>query len=172
MSKDDMEKNDMISISTFIAAIMILIVSSFTPNLVAVFGGDNPSKGYMITVGIGAVLMCITTWGAFLTCKERYKVEKKPEPVIPGLIKMFKIKETIPMLAFWCVGCILFQIIMASSVYYCMYFLANPALIASYMMVISISGMVGVMVFMPLILRKVKGCMKKAVTYTQSVCVM
>lgn len=172
MSKDDMEKNDLISLSTFIAGFMILVVSSFTPNLVAVFGGENPSKGYMITVGIGAVLMCITTWGAFITCKERYKIEKKPDPIIPGMIKMFKVKETIPMVAFWCVGCILFQIIMASSVYYCMYFLANPALIASYMLVISIAGMVGVMVLMPIILRKVKGSMKKAVTYTQAICVV
>lgn len=172
MSKDDMEKNDMISISTFIASIVILIVSSFTPNLVAVFGGENPAKGYMILVGIGAALMCITTWGAFLNCKERYKVEKEPEPIIPGLIKLLKVKETIPMLLFWCVGCILFQIIMASSVYYCMYYLMNPALITTYMLLISISGMVGIMGLMPIILRKVKGSMKKAVTYTQSICVV
>lgn len=171
MSKNDMEKNDLISTSTFIASIMILIVSSFTPNLVGILGGENPSKGYMILVGIGAVLMCITTWGAFLTCKERYKIEKKPEPIVPGLIKMFKVKETLPMVLFWCVGCILFQVIMASSVYYCMYYLMNPALIATYMMVISVSGMIGVMVLMPFILRAVKGSMKKAVTYTQLVCV-
>ena len=62
--------------------------------------------------------MCITTWGAFLKCKERYKIEKKKEPIIPGLINLFKVKETVPMLAFWCVGCILFQIIMASRLYY------------------------------------------------------
>ena len=172
MSKNEMEKNDVISLSTFIAAVMILIVSSFTPNLVAVFGGENPPKGYMITVGIGAVLMCITIWGAFLKCKERYKIEKKQEPVIPGLINLFKVKETLPMLAFWCVGCILFQIIMASSVYYCMNYLMNPALISSYMLVTSISGMIGVMGAMPILLRKVKGSMKKAVTYTQSICVV
>lgn len=173
MSKNDMEKNDVISLSTFIASVMILIVSSFTTNLVGIFGGDDPAKGYMILVGIGAALMCITTWGAFVKCKERYISDNtKQENVFKSVTKLFKVKEVYPMLAFWCVGCILFQIIMASSVFYCMYYLMNPALIATYMLVISVSGMIGVMVLMPIILRKVKGSMKKAVTYTQLVSIV
>ena len=40
------------------------------------------------------------------------------------------------------------------------------------MLVISISGMVGVMVLMPILLRKVKGSMKKAVTMTQSIAIV
>lgn len=173
LSRNDMDKNDAISLSTFIASIMILIVSSFTTNLVGILGGDDPSKGYMILVLIGAVLMCITSWGAFVKCKERYVSEKtKSEPIRKSIGKLLRIKEMYPMIAFWCVGCILFQIIMASSVYYCMYYLMNPALITTYMLVISISGMVGVMVLMPIILRRVKGSMKKAVTYTQIICVI
>lgn len=173
MSKNEMEKNDVISLSTFIASVMILIVSSFTTNLVSVLGGDNPAKGYMILVGIGAVLMCITSWGAFVKCKEKYVSDTaKKEPVFKSVSKLLKVKEMYPMLAFWCVGCILFQIIMTSSVFYCMYYLMNPAMIATYMLVISVSGMVGVMVLMPIILRAVKGSMKKAVTYTQLVCVV
>ena len=42
----------------------------------------------------------------------------------------------------------------------------NPGLIATYMLVISISGMVGVMVLMPILLRKVKGSMKSSYIYT------
>lgn len=175
MTKNEMERNDTISLSTFIASIMILIVSSFTPGLVAVFGGENPSKGYMITVGIGGIVMVITSWLAFLKCKERYTVDKSEEnkePIAKNLVTLLKVKGMPPMLLFWCVGCILFQIVMASSVYYCMYYLMNPALIATYMLVISISGMVGVMVLMPILLRKVKGSMKKAVVYTQTICVV
>lgn len=174
MSKNDMEKNDTISLSTFIASIMILIVTSFTTNLVDIIGGEeDPAKGYMVLVLIGAILMCITSWGAFAKCKERYITEKtKTEPITKSLGKLLKVKEMYPMIAFWCVGCILFQIIMASSVYYCMYYLMNPALITTYMLVISISGMVGVMGLMPVILRMVKGSMKKAVTYTQIICVV
>lgn len=173
MSRNEMEKNDVISLSTFIASIVILIVTSFTTNFVSILGGDNPAKGYMILVMIGAVLMCITNWCAFLTCKEKYMPEKKKdESIVKSLGKLFKLKEIYPMIAFWCVGCILFQIIMASSIYYCMYYLMNPMLISSYMLVLSISGMVGVMVLMPIILRKVKGSMKKAVTYTQIICVV
>ena len=175
MTKNEMEKNDTISISTFIASIMILLVSSFTTNLVAVFGGDDPAKGYLILVLIGAVLTCITSWIAFAKCKEKYKVEKTKEeetPVAQGIVKLLKIKEMYPMILFWCFGCILFQIIMSSSVYYCMYYLMQPGLITTYMMVISISGMIGVMGLMPILLRKVQGSMKKAVTYTQVICVV
>ncbi len=173
MTHNEMEKNDTISLSTFIASIAILIVSSFTTNLVNVLGGDDPAKGYFLVVLIGAVLMLITSWLAFAKCKEKYTVEKNAnENPFKGLGELLKIRQVYPMLAFWCVGCILFQIIMASSVYYCMYYLMNPALITTYMLVISISGMVGVMVLMPIILRKVRGSMKKAVTYTQIVCVV
>ena len=77
-----------------------------------------------------------------------------------------------PMILFWCVGCILFQIVMTASVYYCMYYLMNPALISTYMLVISIGGMVGVMVLMPIILRALKGSVKKAVTTTQLICIV
>lgn len=173
MSKNEMEKNDVISASTFIASIAILLVSSFTLNWVDILGGGNPTKGYMILVAIAGVLTCITSWCAFATCKEKYKPDQTAkEPVTKSLMKLFKVKETYPMLAFWCVGCILFQIVMASSVYYCMYYLTRPDLIATYMLVISISGMVGVMVLMPILLRMVKGSMKKAVTITQSICVI
>lgn len=109
MTKDETERNDTISLSTFIASLMILIVSSFTPNLVAVFGGDNPSKGYVILVGIGAVLMCVTSWIAFAKCKERYTVEKtETKSVGESLLTLLKVKEMYPMIGFWCVGCILF----------------------------------------------------------------
>ncbi len=173
LSKNEMERNDVISLSTFIAGVMILIVSSFTMNLVNVLGGDDPAKGYMLLVLIAAVFMCITTWGAFLKCKERYTVEEtNKEPVFKSMVKLFKIKKIYPMLAFWCLGCILFNIIMASSVYYCMYYLCNPALIATYMLTISVSGMIGVMVLMPMIMRAVKGNVKKAITYTQGICVV
>lgn len=170
MSKNEMERNDVISLSTFISSIMILIVSTFTTNLVQILGGDNPSKGYMILVGIGSVLMCITSWGAFAKCKEKYTVEKtEKEHFSVSLGKLFKVKEMYPMLLFWCVGCILFGLTMTSSIYYCMYYLMNPGLIATYMLVLSLSGMVGVMVLMPIILRKMKGNMKKTILFTQSI---
>lgn len=168
MTKNEMEKNDAISLSTFIASFMILIVTSFTTNLVSVLGGDDPSRGYMILVGTGAVFMCITSWIAFGKCRERHTVQKMQTlSVRESISTLLKVKEMYPMLAFWCVGCVLFQIVMTSSVYYCMYYLMNPALIASYMLVISISGMIGVLIVMPVILRLLKGNVKRAVIITQ-----
>ncbi len=172
MSKNEMEKNDTISLSTFIASISILLVTSFTPDWTNILGGGNPTRGYTILVAIAGVLTCITSWGAFVKCKEKYKPETKKEPLVASLVKLFKVKETYPMLAFWCVGCILFQIIMASSVYYCMYYLVRPDLISTYMLIISISGMVGVMGLMPILLRLVKGSMKQAVMISQSICIV
>ncbi|MGN0362148.1 MAG: MFS transporter [Bilifractor sp.] len=168
MTKNEMERNDTISMYTFIASLVIMVVTSFTPDLVAVLGGDNPSKGYMILVGIGAVCMIITSWLAFAKCKERYIVEKtEQEAVGKSLITLFKVKEMYPLIAFWAVGCILFNLIMASSVYYCMYYLMNPGLIATYMLTINISGMIGILVVMPLVIRFFKGNIKKTITFTQ-----
>jgi len=173
MSRNNMEKNDTISFSCFVQSLVILVITSFTTNLVSVLGGEDPAKGYLLLVLIGAVCMVITSWFAFLKCKEKYvDTEVRKESPFKGIGALLKIKEVYPMLAFWCVGCILFQIIMASSVYYCMYYLMNPALITTYMLVINISGMIGIMVLMPIILRKVQGSMKKAVMYTQIICVV
>lgn len=170
MTKNEMERNDTISLGTFIASLVILVVTSFTTNLVEVLGNGDTAKGYMLLALIGSVFMCITSWLAFAKCKERYTVEKSDEvPERQALVELFKVKEIYPMLIFWCVGCILFNLIMASSVYYCMYYLMNPALIASYMLTINIAGMVGVMLLMPIILRAVKGSMKKAVIFTQTI---
>lgn len=173
MTKNEMEKNDAISISTFIASLMILIVTSFTTNLVSVLGGEDPSKGYMILVGTGAVLMCITSWIAFGKCKERHTVQKtQAMNVRESLATLLKVKEMYPMIAFWCVGCVLFQIVMTSSVYYCMYYLMNPALIASYMLIISVSGMIGVLIVMPILLRMLNGSVKRVVMITQIIAVV
>lgn len=170
MTKNEMERNDTISLGTFIASLVILVVTSFTTNLVEVLGNGDTAMGYMLLALIGSVFMCITSWLAFAKCKERYTVEKSDEvPARQALVELFKVKEIYPMLIFWCVGCILFNLIMASSVYYCMYYLMNPALIASYMLTINIAGMVGVMLLMPIILRVVKGSMKKAVIFTQTI---
>ncbi len=169
MSKNEMEKNDTITASTFVASLIIMVSTSLTSPLVNMLGGGDLSKGYMILTGIGAVLMCITTWGAFIKCKEKYVVEKESEPIITSLNKLIQVKEMYPMIAFWCVGCILFQIIMTSSVYYCTYYLMNPAVIPIYMVIISIGGLVGIVGIMPILLRVLKGSMRKAVTYTQSV---
>ena len=170
MTKNEMERNDTLSMSAFIAAVTIMIVTSFTPNLVGILGGDNPSKGYMLVVMIGAICMCITSWLAFAKCKERYTINKpQRENPFRAFAQLLKVKEVYPLIIFWCVGCILFNLIMASSVFYCMYYLMNPGLIASYMLTINISGMVGVTLLMPLLMRWVKGSVKKAVIITQCI---
>lgn len=169
MTKNEMERNDIISMYTFIASLVIMVVSSFTPDLVKILGGDNPSKGYMILVGIAGVCMVITSWLAFAKCRERYIVEKENVSMRKSLGTLFRVKEMYPLIAFWCVGCILFNLIMAASVYYCMYYLMNPGLIATYMLTINIAGMLGILVVMPIVLRRFRGSVKKTIIFTQSI---
>ena len=92
MTQNEMERNDTISLSTFVASLVILVVTSFTPNLVTLFGGDDSAKGYMIVVLIGAVFMCITSWLAFAKCKERYTVDKQQsESVAKAVGQLLKV---------------------------------------------------------------------------------
>ena len=59
-------------------------------------GGDNPAKGYMVLVAIGAILMCITSWIAFAKCKERHTVDMTHEEhVFKSAGKLLKVKENV-----------------------------------------------------------------------------
>lgn len=67
----------------------------------------------------------------------------------------------------WAMGCLGFNIMMASSVYYCLYYLARPDLISTYMLTISIGGMVGIMGLVGLFLKISKGNVKQSFIISQ-----
>lgn len=167
MTKDSDERTRTVQASTFVSSIVILITTSFTTNLVDVLGGGDVSRGYMILISIGAVCMVVTSWLAFAKCKERYNEEKKQEPLLVELKKLSKQKSLFTVLIIWCMGFLSFQIVMASSVYYCMYYLCRPDLIATYMLTISIGGMVGIMGLVPVFMKIYKGDVKKCFVTSQ-----
>ena len=77
MSRNEMEKNDVISLATFIAAIAVLLAASFTADWVNILGGDDPSKGYMILVGIAGVLMVVGWRSQNAKRNTRWKRQKR-----------------------------------------------------------------------------------------------
>lgn len=167
MTLDADSRTRTVQASTFLASIVILITSSFTMNFVNFFGGEDTSKGYMIVIGIGAACMVITCWLAFVRCKERYVEEKKQEPLLKELKSLVSQKNVIVVPIIWCMGFLSFQIVMASSVYYCMYYLCRPDLIATYMLTISLGGMAGIMVLVPLFMKMFKGNIKTCFVISQ-----
>lgn len=67
--------------------------------------------------------------------------------------KLLRIREIYPIILVWCMGFISFQCMMSASVYYMTYYVARPDLIPSYMLVISLIGLMGIVVFIPLFFR-------------------
>jgi sugar (glycoside-pentoside-hexuronide) transporter len=167
MTKIAKERTLAVQISAFIASIVILITTSFTPNMVGFFGGDNQAKGYMTIAAISGIVMIITSFAAFLSCKERYIEVKQASSLGDDIKSLLKHKELIPIMLIWSMGCLGFNIMMASSVYYCLYYLTRPDLIPTYMLTISIGGMVGIVVIVGIFLKIFKGNTKKSYIVSQ-----
>ena len=167
MTLDLDSRTKTVQASTFLASIIILVTTSFTTNFVNLFGGGNVSKGYMVLIGIAAVCMIITSWIAFARCKERHVEERKQESLVKELMKLSKQKSLFAVMIIWCMGFLSFQIVMAASVYYCMYYLCRPDLISTYMLMISVGGMVGIMFLVPVFMKVFKGNIKKCFVTSQ-----
>src|SRR5262245_18992347 len=64
----------------FIAAMTAaFLVQSFTPTLVARFGGSIPQLGYQLTMGLWAVIAVIAFLVCFATTKERVQPDPAPK---------------------------------------------------------------------------------------------
>lgn len=69
------------------------------------------------------------------------------------LKQLFKFKELIPVILTWLAGYTSFNIMMGSSVYYMLYYICRPDLISYYMLDISLVGVVGIAVFVPVFMK-------------------
>jgi len=169
MTLDDRDRTHTVQLATFISSIVILVVSSFTLNLVAVLGKGNDPLGYMLLVGIAAVVMVASNIVAFLKIKEvnlpKYTSDGS---LLRDMAKIIRVRSLFPALVIWCVGYLGFQIMMASSVYYMIYLIHRPDLIPVYMLIISVGGMLGVTFILPLCLKLFRG-IKGALAATQAI---
>ncbi len=152
--RDDQIRNSIITLGAGFTAAMFTIGSTFTPNIKAflehAFHTDN---GYIPMMVICGLLSCISFWGLFATAEERYLSDNSKRGSLQDLKTVLKHKELFPYIVIWIMACMGYGLMFSSSVFYVMYYLQRPDMIALYMGVISVGAMVSMMVLMPLALK-------------------
>lgn len=154
------ERNKMITAYTVVMGIFTTISTTFALALVSFFGGENTAKGYMIIMAIAGIIMTVSCWCCFATTQEKFVPEADPRPLLQGVRELFHIKGFVPVLIIWLASFIAFQSMMSSSVYYVMYVLCRPDLIAPYMLTLSLVGVIGVGFGITLLMKIFKNSMK------------
>lgn len=162
VTQDNGKRNQVIAMGAGIAALSFTIASTFTTQMVNFFGGS-----YIPLMAIYGVLGIVAFWGLFATSKERYLAPVEKRPIIHDLKRLFKHKQLYPIMLVWCLASMGFGLMFASSVFYVMYYLTRPDLIALYMGIISIGALVSMVVLMPIALKIFKTG-QKALIVTQS----
>jgi Na+/melibiose symporter-like transporter len=174
MTKNDDERNSVIAKGAGVCALMFTIASTFSTQLVELFGS------YRRLMCFYAIFAIISFWGLFKTSEERYVLPKDPETSgMKQLIYVFRHKEVWPVMLCWCLASISYGFMFTSSVYYAQYILAadkiNAGLatgayqteeeiggfigstigstISTYMGFISIGALISMVVLMPLFLK-------------------
>ena len=163
MTKKDSERNTMVQLMVFLASLCLMLVSSFTLNMEAAVGG------YHNLMLIGGIVMVITFLILFQYSEEKYLTPVSRKPFMHDIKALLQIKELYPVIMVWLTGYLGFNIMMSSSVFYVMYYICRPDLIPSYMMVLSVAGMVSVTFGISILMRVFKGSVKKCFGFSQAV---
>ncbi|MCC8150643.1 MAG: MFS transporter [Lachnospiraceae bacterium] len=148
-TKNNEERNSIISLGGAITAIAYLIASSFTTNFLEWTNGS-----YVPLMVIYGILGIIAFWGLFATAKEKYlKPIDKSQSFAKELKMFFSHKEIYPVMVTWFLVAIGYGLMFSSSVYYIMYYAGRPDLITSYMLVLSGGALLSMAVLLPIALR-------------------
>ena len=166
VTNDEDERRKMISSYTFTMGIFTTITTSFALVFVSLFGGENTAKGYMIVMGIAGVFTILSSLACFFTTKERFVTPPSNHSLGEQLKKLSHVKGLIVAIIIWLAGYVGYNIMMASSVYYMLYCMCRPDLISGYMLTISICGLIGISVFIPIFM-KAFGSVKKSFIISQ-----
>lgn len=153
VTNQETERQKMISAYSLVMGIFTTITTSFALSAVSLFGGENTAKGYMIVVGFAGVLMTVSCLICFFSTEEKYIVETERIPFIQQMKNLINVKGLVTTVIIWLGGYIAYNIMMGSSVYYVMYCLCRPDLISLYMMIVSVSGLIGILAMIPIFMR-------------------
>lgn len=148
VTKNDKERNSVITLGAAFTAIAFTIGATFTPQLTGFFGGS-----YIPLMVIYGIITIICFWGLFVTSKEKYITTSEKSPFTKDLKKLFRYKEIYPLILVWCLAAVGYGFMFASSVYFMMYYIGRPDLISLYMGIISIGALVSMVVCMPIALK-------------------
>ena len=161
ITNDENERRKLISSYTFTMGIFTTITTSFALVFVSLFGGENTAKGYMIVMAIAGAFIILSSLACFFTTKERFLAAPASHSLGKQLKELVHVKGLAVSIVIWLAGYIGYNIMMGSSVYYILYCMCRPDLISAYMLTISICGLVGISLFIPLftkIFKTVKRC--------------
>ena len=162
VTKNDKERGHAVTLGMISIAIAFTIASTFTTTFVGFFGSYVP---LMIIYGVLAILANIML---FRNTKERYRIPNDGRSVFEDLKVFGRHKKLIIMLIIWMMSSVGYGAMFSTSVYYIMYYIMRPDLIAVYMGVLSIGALISMMVLMPLCIR-LFGSPTKAFIFTQAV---
>lgn len=163
VTKHNSERNKVIAAGAGVCALAFTIASTFTTQMVTFFGGS-----YVPIMAIYGGLTIIAFWGLFATSKERYLAPVEKRSVASDLKRLFKHKQLYPIMLVWAIASMGYGLMFASSVYYVMYYMARPDLIALYMGIVSMGALVSMVFLMPLALKVFKTG-QKALMITQAI---
>lgn len=168
MTLDDEERNNVIAKGAGICALMFTIASTFSTQLVEIFGSY---RNLMCTYAVFAI---ISFWGLYKTSEEKYVTPKaKGEGGLKQLIFVFRHKEVWPVMVTWCLAAVSYGFMFTSSVYYAQYILAGQRVdfsvmdeaaigatigntITTYMGFVSVGALISMMMLMPIFLKVFK----------------
>lgn len=172
VTNKESERRKMVSSYTLVMGVVTTIAASFSMIFVSIAGRGNPAKGYRVVMGIAGVILVLSNWFCFACTKEKY-VEEYHEniPLRTQIKKLIKVKGLIPSIIIWCMAYLSFQGMMGSSSYYILYYVGNPNLIAPYMLVVSLIGLLGIALVLPLF-SKIFRDMRTAFAISQAIAVV
>ena len=107
----------------------------------------------MCVMGIAGLFTIVTSLACFFTTKERYIAPPAEHSSFTQLKKLLRVKGIVPSVIIWLTGYFGYSIMMGSSVYYVLYVICRPDLIAPYMLTVSICGLFGVTFCIPVFMR-------------------
>ena len=183
MTLDTQERNAVIAKGAGVCALMFTIASTFSTQLVGIFGSY---RNLMCTYAVFAI---ISFWGLYKTSEERYVIPReKGDGGLKQLVYIFRHKEVYPVILTWCLSSMSYGFMFTSSVYYAQYILAGQRVdfasmdeaairatiggtITTYMGFISVGALISMMVLMPLFLKKLKAGYK-AMILSQSLTIV
>ena len=160
------ERQKLISTYTFTMGIFTTITTSFALTFVTLFGGENTAKGYVIVMAIAGLCTIASSLACFFATKERFVAPVANHALIEQLKKLVHVKGLVVAVVIWLAGYVGYNIMMASSVYYVLYCLCRPDLISLYMLTISICGLLGISIFIPVFMR-IFGSVKRCFAVSQ-----
>lgn len=158
---DDGERNKTVTLGAIFMSLSFTIAATFTTKFTEFTNGS-----YAPLMLVYGILTIIPFWILFKVSNEKYIIKTEKRPIKQDLKTIFKHKELFSVIIVWCMSSLGYGLMFSSSVYYIMYYIGRPDLIAMYMGIISMGALISMMVFMPIALKVFKSG-HKALKVTQ-----